>query len=137
MDLERLKEVRNVGFIKSVGVEFDMQEGYAKGTIKLQEQHMNPIGSVHGGVMFTLADTVGGAAATSRGRFVTTVSGSINYLRPAMNCEYLIGESREIKIGRNLCVYEVMITNETGKEIALANLTYHYLHPISDEDLKK
>lgn len=136
MDFDRLKDIRNMGFIKEVGFEFEIQEGYAKGMLKLQPKHMNPIGSVHGGVLFTMADTVGGAAATSRGRYVTTVSGNINFLRPAMNCEYIIGESREIKIGKKMCVYEVRITDERGKEIAIATMTYFYLHEITEEDLR-
>ena len=97
VDYEKLKQARNMGFIKHIGVEtVELREGYAKGEIVLDERHANPIGSTHGGVLFTLVDTVGGAAATSRGRYVTTVSGNINYLRPAMNCKKLIGESREI-----------------------------------------
>ncbi len=128
MDFERLKEIRNTGFIKNVGFETtEIQEGYARGEIVLEEKHGNPIGSVHGGLIFTIADTVGGAAATSYGQFVTTVSGNINFLRPAMNCKKLIGESREIKRGKKMCVYDVMIRDETGREIALATMTYYYL----------
>ena len=71
-----------MGFIKHTGIKtVELREGYAKGEIVLDERHANPIGSTHGGVLFTLVDTVGGAAATSRGRYVTTVSGNINYLR--------------------------------------------------------
>lgn len=134
MDFEKLKQIRNMGFIKEVGVDFEIHEGYAKGMLVLQPKHMNPIGSVHGGVLFTMADTVGGAAATSRGRYVTTVSGNMNYLRPAMNCKCIVGESREVKIGKNMCVYEVMITDDTGKEIALATMTYYYLSEIMETD---
>ncbi|MCD8323888.1 MAG: PaaI family thioesterase [Clostridiales bacterium] len=131
MDFERLKEIRNIGFTREVGVNTtDIAEGYARGELELRPEHGNPIGSVHGGVLFTIADTIGGAAATSRGRFVTTVSGNIHYLRPVMGCKKLIGESREIKIGKNMCVYDVMITDETGREIALATMTYYYLQEI-------
>lgn len=129
MDFERLKQLRNsAGFIKEIGFETtEIREGYAKGEVVLQPKHKNPIGSTHGGVLFTIADTVGGAAATSRGRWVTTVSGNINYLSPAMNCKKLIGESREIKTGKRMCVYEVTITNESEKIIAVATMTYFYL----------
>lgn len=136
MDFEKLKEIRNMGFIKDIGIVLtELREGYAKGELLLQPKHMNPIGSVHGGVLFTMADTVGGAAATSRGRYVTTVSGNMNYLRPAMNCKCIVGESREVKIGKNMCVYEVMITDDAGKEIALATMTYYYLREITEADL--
>ncbi|MCD8300197.1 MAG: PaaI family thioesterase [Clostridiales bacterium] len=131
MDFEKLKEIRNMGFVKAVGfVITEIREGYARGEVVLTEMHANPIGSIHGGMIFTIADNVGGSAATSRGRYVTTVSGNINYLRPAMGCEKLIGESREIKVGKNICVYDVVITDEKGTEIAIARMTYYYLQPV-------
>lgn len=128
MDFEKLKKIRNMGFIKEIGFKLtDVSEGYAKGELELTPMHANPIGSTHGGVIFAIADTVGGTAATSRGRFVTTVSGNINYLSPAMNCTKLIAESREIKVGKKMCVYEVTITNEREKVIAVATMTFFYL----------
>ncbi len=132
MDFEKLKEIRNMGFIKEVGfTTTEIREGYAKGEVELSEKHGNPIGSVHGGVLFSIADNVGGSAATSRGRYVTTVSGNINYLRPAIGCKKLVGESKEIKTGKNICVYDVTITDENGTEIAVARMTYYYLGPIT------
>ncbi|MCD8156000.1 MAG: PaaI family thioesterase [Clostridiales bacterium] len=131
MDYEKLKEIRNVGFIREVGMKTtEISEGYAKGEQELRPEHGNPIGSIHGGELLTMADTIGGAAAVSRGPYVKTVSGDIHYLRSAMECKKLIGESREIKIGKNMCVYDVMITDETGREIALATMTYYYLQDI-------
>ncbi len=129
MDFERLKQVRDMGFIKELGFELtEIREGYAKGELVLTDKHDNPIGSVHGGVLFSIADTVGGAAATSYGTFVTTVSGSIHYLRPAMKgTKKLIGESVEVKKGNKMCVYDVIISDETGREIAKATQTYYYL----------
>ena len=138
MDFEKLKEIRNMGYIKHTGIRtVELREGYAKAEIVLDERHANPIGSTHGGVLFTLVDTVGGAAATSRGRYVTTVSGNINYLRPAMNCKKLIGESREIKIGKKMCVYDVMITDENDREIAKATMTFFYLDKINAQNIAK
>lgn len=135
MDFKKLVELRNMGFNKDIGISFlDITAGYAKGELVLGERHMNPIGSVHGGVMYTMADIVGGTAATSRGRYVTTVSGNMYYLRPAINCKKLIAETKEIKTGKNMCVYQVMITNENGTELAMATLDYYYLREISAED---
>ncbi len=128
MDYEKLKELRYMGFVKEVGFKtLEIREGYARGELVLTEQHGNPIGSVHGGVYFTIADNIGGAAATSRGRYVTTVSGEIHYLRPAIESKKLIAETREVKAGKNLCIYEVLITDETGRELAVATMTYQYL----------
>ncbi len=131
MDFEKLKEIRNKGFINEIGFDTtEIREGYARGEVTLAPKHGNPIGSIHGGVIFTIADTIGGAAATSRGRYVTTLSGNINYLRPAIGSKKLFAESSEVKIGKNVCVYDVMITDDTGREIARATMTYYYLGKI-------
>ena len=138
MDFEKLKALRNMGFNKIIGFNTtELREGYAKIEVVLDERHANPIGSTHGGVIYAMADAAGGAAATSRGRYVTTVSGNMNYLRPAMNCKKLIAETNEIKIGKKMCVYGVTITDETGRLIATATMTYYYLKEINAEDFLK
>ena len=135
MTPEQLKLYRNAhkGFVNELGFELtEVQEGYAKGELTITWAHRNPIKSVHGGVLFSIADTVGGVAATSRGRACTTVSGSIHYLRPALNCEKLIAETREIKVGKNMAVYEVLITDESGTELALVTMTYYFMGRAED-----
>lgn len=135
MDFEKLKELRNVGFNKAVGVVMtEISEGYAKAEIEIGPQHINPIGSVHGGVLFTIADITAGAAATSRGRYMTTMSSNMNFLRPAINCKKLYGETREIKLGKQVCVYEVTITDDAGREIAIATVTFHCISRTSGVD---
>ena len=115
-------------FNKLVGFHcIEFGDGYCKGEIVLNQMHTNPIGSIHGGVLFTLADVVGGNAAFSSGRFPTTLSSSMNFLRPVIGCERLIGESREVKNGKNVAVYEVTITDEKDNVIAVATMTYFYL----------
>ena len=66
-------------------------------------------------------------------------SANINYLSPAMNCEKLICEAREIKTGKRVCVYEMTVTNEFDKVIAVTTITYFYLDknvglPLNEEE---
>lgn len=102
--------------------------GWARGEMPCRKEHLNPIGSIHGGIIFFLADTVGGTAACSRGSRVTTASGSISYLNAAMNSEKLIAEAVELKAGKNLLTYDVYIRNEAEKLIAKATMEYFSLH---------
>lgn len=128
MDYDRLLALRNQGFAKEIGLKMTcLREGYATGELEIREQHINPIGSVHGGVLFTMTDTIGGAAAVSRGRWSTTVSGDIHYVNPAINCKKLYGEAREIKDGKRVSVHEVTITDESKRVIAVATMTFFYV----------
>lgn len=112
-----------------MGIEItDVGPGWAKGRLEYRKYHVNPIGSVHGGVLFFLADSVGGTAASSRGSRVTTANGSIHYLNAAMNPEQLVAEAVELKAGKNLLTYDVYIRTEKGKLVAKATMEYFSLH---------
>ena len=132
MNYKKYEEFRNnaPGFTKEMDMIFtEVSEGYAKAEMEVQQKHMNPIGSVHGGVIFALADTTGGVAATAKNdSFVTTVSGNINYLNPAINVKKLIATTKELKVGKNILVYDVTIADETEKVIAEARMTYFNLN---------
>ena len=49
---------RNDKFIELIGIRIvELDEGYCKGELEVTDQHMNPLGTVHGGCLYTLADT--------------------------------------------------------------------------------
>ena len=60
------KKVVDNPYMKMLDMEFlEIGKGYAKGRIKLQPKHLNPYGSVHGGCLYSLADSVSGTAAST------------------------------------------------------------------------
>lgn len=137
MDLEKLKEYRNLsdGFIKEIGLQtVEVTDGEAVGTLQAEEKHGNPIGSVHGGFLFTAADTVGGIAATTKGRMVTTIDGSIHYLNAAHVGDLLTIQGKVIKAGKSFAVVDVTIQNQEQKLLAAATMTYHYMSKEFDLD---
>ena len=51
-------------FIELIGIKIiEADEGYCKAELKVNDRHLNPLGTVHGGCLYTLADTVAGFAA--------------------------------------------------------------------------
>lgn len=131
MDFHKLIDFRNnhPGFTREMGMTVtEVTEGFARVEMTVDERCFNPIGSVHGGVIFALADTAGGVAATSRGSFVTTVTGNINYLNAAMKARKLIAVTKEIKVGKNILVYDVTVLDETEQVVAETRMTYYSLH---------
>lgn len=114
------------GFIKEVGMEMlELREGYCRGRIILTEKHNNPMGTVHGGVIFSLADTVGGTAELTYGSKIVTLNSNINYLSPGKNTEYIEAEAYVVKNGRTTAVVDVMVRNAEGKDIAKVTNTYY------------
>lgn len=113
------------GFIKEMGIDLlEVKEGYAKGKIVLSSKHNNPMGTVHGGLIFGLADTIGGRAAMSYGDKVVTLNASICYLNAASNTEYIEAEATQIRNGKTTAVYDVMIRTAEGVDVSKVTLTY-------------
>ncbi len=104
-----------------------LSRGHAIVEMDVDKDKLNPLGTVHGGCLFTMADTCAGAAAKSYGRAVTTINADINYIRPGKNAKHLIAESNEIKVGKTIIVNEVMIRNEKGAELARGMFTFFTL----------
>ena len=112
MDYEELRQLRKDHdlFPNELGVEITkISAGHAEGELVIRPDHMNVINAVHGGVLFSLADTVCGNAAASYGIAMTTISATMNFLNPALNTEKLFAKADEIKHGRKICFYDVDI----------------------------
>lgn len=127
MTIEEIKTlcVSDKDFGGKMGMKIiELTPGHCKGELKLQDMHMNHYHIVHGGCLFTLADTVGGCAALAKGKNVVTVSSNINFLNPALNTTMLYAEATEIKYGSKIAVYDVLITNDSGTKIADAVISY-------------
>lgn len=73
-------------FIEHVGLRFEPpRPGWSRCTLELAPVHLNGNGVVHGGAIFTLADTGMGAAlqpALADGERCATIEVKINYFRP-------------------------------------------------------
>lgn len=104
----------------------EVKEGYAKVEMIIDEQILNVHGFVHGGALYSLADTAAGAASFATGRDSVTLSGTINYIKPGRGGK-LIGIAQEISAGRTTGVYEVFIFNDTDMLLSRATFTMFFL----------
>lgn len=104
----------------------EVKKGYAKVEMLIDEQILNVHGFVHGGALYSLADTAAGAASFATGRDSVTLSGTINYIKPGKGGK-LIGISQEISAGRTTGVYEVFIFNDKDVLLSRATFTMFFL----------
>ncbi|WP_306250913.1 PaaI family thioesterase [Parvularcula sp. IMCC14364] len=73
-DAMKIQLIEMVPFAKSIGVVLtDMGDGTAEGTLELRPDLMNHIQTMHAGVMYSLGETVSGAAMT--GAFADQILG--------------------------------------------------------------
>ena len=127
------KWMDQVPFSKELGIEIlEIKEGYAKGKIAAEHFHENQYGGIHGGCMYSLADTITGVAAISYGRMVTTVDGNFHYLSPAPGKQNIYCEAKVQRQGKTLGVYDCKIYGEDEKVYATGVFTFFAL----DKEIK-
>jgi uncharacterized protein (TIGR00369 family) len=81
--------------------------------------------SLHGGLLMTLADTCACVAIltlTGPDAVITTTDMNIRFLAPCLTDA--IAEAKVIKFGRSLVPVNVMLRDASGREVALAQVTY-------------
>ena len=78
-----------------------VEPGLARGELTVGPNSVNPHGTVHGGALATLADTVGGCCACSKGGSCVTATSSLEYLRPATGSK-IYCEATPKKLGRSI-----------------------------------
>ncbi|QRE72659.1 PaaI family thioesterase [Methylobacterium aquaticum] len=87
----------------------------------------NPIGSVHGGALATLLDSVMGCAVHSTlpaGRGYTTLEIKVNYLRAVTEVSGTVtATGRVVHAGRRQAVAEASLTDAAGRLCATASTT--------------
>lgn len=104
----------------------ELRRGYARVEMIIDQQILNVHGFVHGGALFSLADTAAGAASFATGRDSVTLAGIINYMKPGRGGK-LIGIATEINAGRTTGVYEVFIYNDDEVLLSRATFTMFFL----------
>ena len=106
-----------------------MSEGHALVELALAEAHFNIWGSVHGGCLFTLADSACGVACLSYGVKSVTMSANIQYLNAAIGAKKLIAQATVLKRGRRVIVTECEIRDDQNRLIAKATMSNAVLGP--------
>lgn len=118
-----------IDFCRKMEMEtIECRPGHAVLEICLKSWHMNILGIVHGGVLYSLADTAGGVAAmTGRDYAVPTIDGTIHYLKAGKDTSKIIARAEEIRCGRAYSVCECKIYDERETLLATATMTYYHL----------
>lgn len=120
-------------FTYEIGIRItEIGNGVAKGCLSPALLHRNPIGTIHGGVIFSLMDAVGGAAGASTGLGCATVDCDIHFLRAVKAGEAISCQALILKNGRQLIVCDVEVENERNEVAAKGTFTYQKMKPVTD-----
>jgi acyl-CoA thioesterase len=96
----------------------ELRSGYAKTSLTVEDRHLNSVGTVHGGAIFTLADFAFGAAVKTGGKVAPLINTSISFLK-ATRSGSLYAEATEISRSRKISTCTVRVTNDARELVAL------------------
>ncbi len=125
-DPEILKEIQNRfekdRFATSIGAIIEkVNDGYALCSLTITEDMLNAVGSVMGGVYFTLSDFAFAVASNWNKPITVSLNSSISFLSAAKG-KRLIAEARCIKEGKTTCYYIVDVCDDTGSLITSSTM---------------
>lgn len=129
-DNDRLSEIReifgrDIYATETTGIYIESaSKGRSVCSLDIRPELLNANGFVMGGALFTLADFAFAVASNYESMNTVSVTSTISYLTVAKGGK-VTAEAVCVREGRNVCFYDVMITDDTGRKVAKVSITGH------------
>jgi acyl-CoA thioesterase len=95
----------------------DVSKGNATAKMVIRPNHLNGLGIVQGGAIYTLADHALAAASNSHGVIAVALTNTITYFTGEKE-GVLFATAREISLRRTIATYQVDVTNQANELVA-------------------
>lgn len=120
--------VNSMPFAAALDIEITHAEpSRVEGELLIREDLCTIGGAVHGGVLMSLADSLGAVAAflnlPEGARGTTTIESKTNFLRAAPAGSRLSAVVTPVSAGRRLCVLTTTVSDENGKPVSVTTQT--------------
>jgi acyl-CoA thioesterase len=108
------------GFSQWLGIEvLETGLGICRLKMKVREEMCNGFMLAHGGISYSFADSALAFSSNSHGIQSVSIETSISHIRPVNVGDVLIAHAIEKHSSKSLGVYEVEVSNQDGKKVAL------------------
>ena len=112
--------MQNDSFSQWMGLEvLEVREGYSKVKMTIRKEMLNGIGTVHGGLAFSLADSAFAFACNNRNNISVALDVTITFTKAVNVNDVLTAEAKENHNGRSIGVYLISITNQHNEQVAI------------------
>ncbi len=106
-------------FAAHSGIELtEVSEGSAVAKMEIYPYHLNGVGIVQGGAIYTLADLALAAASNSHGQTAVGLTSNMTYFK-AESSGTLYAKATEISLRRTVATYRVDVVNEKNELVAI------------------
>ncbi|KIJ59036.1 hypothetical protein HYDPIDRAFT_101463 [Hydnomerulius pinastri MD-312] len=109
--------------------------GLVETKLKIEPYNLNRVGTVHGGLIMSLTDTLGSLVVASKGHYMTGVSTDIStsFVRPAGKVGDVLSATATLTaLGKSLAYTRVDFTNAKGELVAYGTHTKYVGKSSSD-----
>lgn len=121
---------------KTMGMQVQsVDKGTAIVSMKVSQMMLNGHNSCHGGMLFTLGDSAFAFACNSENQAAVAAGCSIEYVRPAFEGDVLTAIAQVKTQGRTTGTYDVEITNQDNKLVALFRGKSHRIGKVLVEEI--
>jgi acyl-CoA thioesterase len=112
--------IENDLFSQWLGISvLDIHDGYSKIQMTVRPEMINGLGTVHGGIAFSFADSAFAFACNNRNILSVALDTSINFIKTIFVGDTLIAEAKEIHNGRSTGLYHITIKNQNNHTVAM------------------
>jgi acyl-CoA thioesterase len=122
MDAKQIvhKMFDNDAFSKWLGIELiEIGEGISVLRMKVRKEMLNGFDVLHGGITYSLADSSLAFASNSYGRKSMSIETSISHTLPCKEGDVLTTKTVERSLTNRIGVYDISVTNQDNKVVAL------------------
>lgn len=113
-----------MGFISQCGIEmFSDEKGY-RARVEIGPEHCNPYGIVHGGLLYTMADTVTGYTAMTLMRSPVTLNSDFHCMKN-VHSGVLSARAEVVRAGRHILILRARVMADEKLLLAEGTFTYY------------
>ena len=102
--------------------------GYCLMKMPVRPEFLNGVGTVHGGIVFGIADTAFAYASNSHNRIAVALDVTISYPNAGQLNDVFTIEAKEIYLGGRTAIYQVTVINQQQLLIGLFQGTVFRTH---------
>jgi 1,4-dihydroxy-2-naphthoyl-CoA hydrolase len=123
---KRLLIKQSVGLDDTLGIRYEkLEPEEVVGVMQVTPRHHQPLGYLHGGATVALAESVasiGGFLNCAPGKVTFGMEINANHLRPVREGA-LRASGKPVFIGRTTQVWEIRVSDESGRLVAISRCT--------------
>ncbi|MDI3095038.1 hotdog fold thioesterase [Priestia megaterium] len=132
-----LQEVKNDPYAQSLGIQLTKFEaGFAEAALEVQSHMVNAYGTVHGAIIYTLADHAFSLACNAYGKTSLGLSTTIQFIESAKPEDRLVARATELKRNYRTGFYRIDILHEQSLIATMDAVSYrkdHYFIELDEQ----